>query len=259
MAIVDFLNRTIEDQQDEKIGIGGFTALARVNESFTLSSEAPTAYLEDGSEASDHIILKPLTLSISGKVGDVYRETSVISEAIKRSVSSVTQYNGFASSQSDYIEQQANAIAASVDEKARQLDDALSSGQQILSFAGDQTSARALQQQFVDAMEALHYGKQLISIDMPYRRYDLMRITQVVITRDGNTGEMRFQLQAQRVRKTSTEYVRVTSTSTSAGAAPAPASGLGGQTEGETDKGSQEGAEVESSSLFGIAGYLRGL
>lgn len=258
MAIVDFLNRTIEDQQDEKIGIGGFTSLARVTESFTLSSEAPTAYLEDGSEASDHIVLKPLTLSISGKVGDVYRETGVISAAIERSVSSVRQYAGFTSNQSAFIEQQANKLAASVEDKARSLDGALSSGQQILSFAGDQTSDRALQQQFVDAMEALHYGKQLISIDMPYRRYDRMRITQVVISRDGTTGEMRFQLQAQRVRKTSTEYVRVTSTSTSAGGATNPASGLGGQTEGETDKGAQEGAETESSSLYELLGFFRG-
>lgn len=254
MAVVDFLNRAIEREPDEKVGIGGFTMAARVTNTFTLSSEAPTAYLEDGSEVSDHIVLKPLTLNISGKVGDVYRESSKINEALTRAVSKVGVFTGYLPPQSQYALQKANSLAVGVIDKARQLDEALSDGQQILSIAGDQTSGRPLQQQFIDAMEALHYGKQLVSVDMTYRRYDRMRLTQVVISTDGASGEMSFQIQAQRVDKTKTSYVRVSSTSTASGAAPAPAPGLGGQTEGETDKGAQEGAEVEESLLSSIIG-----
>jgi len=95
MAIIDYLNRPFEQTDKEEIGIGGFTALVRVNESTSLTSQAPTIYLEDGSFAQDHIILDPMVLTIDGDVSEIHIKQSAFSEEqsrINANVGVIAQY-----------------------------------------------------------------------------------------------------------------------------------------------------------------------
>ena len=58
-------------QDNQKINIGGFTAGVRIEESISLESEVPDSPLENGSVASDHVINKPVIISITGVIGDI--------------------------------------------------------------------------------------------------------------------------------------------------------------------------------------------
>lgn len=255
MAVVDFLNRQVESPGEEEVGIGGFKMLARTRQTFTYTSQAPTAYLEDGSFASDHVVLDPLTLSIEGSVSDVFVEPTAVVEELRRTQGTVGQFAGYLPGRTQSQIQRINGLAVGVLDKARQIDSIIDDGKQALSFLGDQTEEAALRERFVDSMEALHYGKQLVSIDMPFRRFDSMRITSVSFTQDNQREAIQFSIQAQKVRITETRFVELAEVPAAGGATGAgaqagkPAEGLNGQTEGETDKGAQEGEDKPQSIL----------
>ena len=75
-----------DDRQE--IGIGGFTADVRVNESIQMTSDAPDNYVEDGSVINDHVINNPIVLSIDGEVADIHEKAifapPVLLEAIDK-------------------------------------------------------------------------------------------------------------------------------------------------------------------------------
>src|SRR5690606_21438535 len=111
---------------------------------------------------------------------------------------------------------------------------------------GNQDSAaKSNIEQFIDAMEALHLGKQLISIDMPFRRHDNMVITSLSVDRNNEEEALSFSIAAQQFRFVETIFVQV---------ARNPSAGTGGQTAPEAAKGVQEGEPVERSQLTSLFG-----
>ena len=65
------INGFANKQDNQRINIGGFTAGVRIEESIILESEVPDSPLENGSVASDHMINKPVIISITGVIGDI--------------------------------------------------------------------------------------------------------------------------------------------------------------------------------------------
>ena len=243
-AIDDFLNRSRENTPIQRIGIGGFTALARVSEGFSLTSQAPTSYLEDGSFANDHIILEPLTITIEGVVADVYIEKpqESIVQSTKREIGNITRYLPL-KTQSQI--QRTNELINDINDKIKQASQAVEDGKQLLDFLGnkDEDGSAGHRETFIGAMEALHYGKQVVPIDMPYRRYESMRITAVSVVRDNQNEALRFQLAAQKVRIADVIYVETKKLFKK------PATGTGGKTESEVSKGVQQGKSTSRSAL----------
>ena len=249
MAIIDLLNREKASSANTEIGIGGFSALVRVNESTTLTSKVPTTYLEDGSFAQDHIIIDPVILSIDGDVSEIHIKPTAFSEDLSRINSNVGVIAQYLPAKTQTQIQQANALIGDFTDRIRQVDKIIADGKQALSFLGNQSpTGKDLQEKFIDAMESLHYGKQLVSIDMPYRRHDNMRITSVQVARDNKGKNIKFKITAQEVRFAATIFIDASEFMKS------PAAGLGGQTDGVTDKGPQAGEEVEQSLLFSVRG-----
>lgn len=251
MAVIDFLNRPFEDVEKEEIGIGGFTALVRVSESTSLTSQAPTTFLEDGSFAQDHIVLEPMVLTIDGDVSEVHVRPSTLDRVQTIAQEKAGAITTYLPSKTKSQIQNVLTLEGSISERIRQIDRTISNGgRQALEFLGNQSVdfLKPWQEKFIDAMEALHYGKQLVSIDMPYRRHDNMRITSIQITRDNKGRNVKFKLTAQKIRFAETIYVEVSSFVGS------PSGGLNGQTDGVTDKGPQAGEEADKSLLFSMFG-----
>lgn len=244
--VSDFLNRKFPGTAKQEIGIGGFTAMARVREAYKLTAEAPTTPVEDGSFVNDHIILKPLTITIEGDVSDVHVRASPIVRRWQRAsaeIGNITSQYAPARTQSQL--DRVNAIANDASDAVRRIDSLLDSGEQALDFFGNRdNSSKSIQEQFIDAMEALHFGKQIIAIDMPFRRHENMVITGVQATTDNQADSTTFSIDAQQLQFAELQYAQIAR----------PATGLGGQTEDLVSKGPQEGKPVERSLLSSIFG-----
>ena len=244
--VLDYFDRILPDTPELEVGIGGFTALVRVRDSYKLSAEVPTTPVENGSFVNDHIILKPITITIEGDVSDIHLRASPIIRGFQRlqaEIGNITSQYAPARTQAQLSK--VSALVNDAVDAVRRLDALLDAGEQVLDLFGNKdTESKGLQEQFIDAMEALHFGKQAIAIDMPFRRHENMVIISFQSNTDNVTNVTTFSLEAQQLQYAELQFVEVTT----------PASGLGGQTDEEVSKGAQEGEPVDSSLFSQILG-----
>lgn len=242
-AVLDYVDRYRPNTPEKEIGIGNFTALVRVRESYKLTADVPATPVEDGSFINDHIILNPIALSIEGSVSDIHlRQAPIIRDFIRVQAEIGNLSSQYATPRTQSQLNKISALANDAADAVRQLDALVSAGEQAASFFGNKdASSKSLREQFLDQMEALYFGKQAFTIDMPYRQHTNMTITSFTSSTDNTTAETTFTLEASQLRFAELQIVAI---------APSPSSGAGGQLDGETDQGAQEGTPVERS-LFG--------
>ena len=246
-SVREFLNRRQTETPKEAVGIGGFTAFARVRDTYELSADVPDVPVEDGSQVHDHIILKPVILTIEGNVSDVHARA--IPETTERQIEFATIGDFTSQYGLERTSAQLSRVAAlenDINDAQRRAQGLVDAGQQITRLFGNRAvGSKGLQERFLDEMEGLYYGRQLFAIDMPNRRHDNMVITRLQINTDNQTGSTSFTLDVKQITLAELQFVRTK-------AAP----GTGGQLEDQADKGVQEGEEVEQSALSSISEAL---
>lgn len=244
---------SLNSSSTEEIGIGGFTTFARVNDSVEYTTDAPTSTVEDGSYIGDHLINKPIKLSISGDLADIFIADSVPSKSESRlpTVGATTSFlPGRTPSQLQWVAD----IINTAQERKREIDEQVALGKNATDFTGNKTAGKSIREQFIDFVESIHYGKQLISISMPFRKHDNMAITSVVVTRDNQRKALTFTLTAQKFRVAKTLFVAVSQFYRK------PAPSVKSQTASTSDKGTQSpestsgGARKEKSLLTSVLG-----
>lgn len=236
----------------EEVGIGGFTFFARVNDSTTYATQAPTSVVEDGSYIGDHLINDPIQVSISGDVADVFVAARARSQSEKR-LPTVGVVNSFRPGRTPSQSQRVARIIDTLDDRRRDIDERLGNGLPAKQVTGSTATGKSYREQFIDFIESVHYGKQLVSISMPYRVHDDMAITSVVVTRDNQRRALTFSLTAQKFRIAKTLFVNASQFYRK----PAPA--VKSQVAGTADKGAQTpesgaGAKKQKSVLTAVLG-----
>lgn len=250
--VSDFLNRPIAQGPRDEIGIGGWTLYARISDSYRLTADVPPAPLEDGSFATDHIILNPLVLKIEGEVGDLHLRRSPLIPEFVPVPATLGAITSFLPTRSPFAEARAAQLVDDARDALASLDRLLDAGNQPLRLLGNlDTGSKPLVEQFIDAMDALYYAKALFAVDMPFRRHENMTITDLTVTRDAQSNAMRFTMELSQFRFVETQQVAI-----EAVPARAPSAGTGGQTEPVADKGAQEGEPRETSLLTDILGVF---
>jgi len=256
-GIRDYLNGQFAGEPDtdaETVGIGGFTAFAQISEKFKRSAKVPTTFLEDGSHVNDHIIREPLTVSIEGNVSDLFvlpSEPVAILQEHQAQIGKITQYApARTQAQLSRVSGLVNDFTSAMDKA----DALISSAQGAAKYLGNQDKeAQTNIESFLDAMKGLQATDKLIKISTSFKTYTDMYITSLEVTRDNQNRAINFTLEAQKVRIAQTLFTKTT-------AAQNAAIATAGQTDGETDKGAQEGEEVEEveESLTTIFGKMLG-
>lgn len=237
MAVIDYIEGQLGDGEDkQQVGVGGFTMMARVNESSSLTSQAPTAYLEDGSFANDQIVLDPLRLEISGEVSDIYIERDEYAQDLTRLQAEIGNISSkYAGAKTQAAIQRQNAIINDAADAARKVDQVIADGKQAASFLGNQDAqSKSNRESFIDAMEGIHYSRILVSIDMPFRQHTDMRITSFVHSRDNRSNAVKFKITAQKIRQAEVIFTDIDQFFKS------PSEAMNKQTESVVDKGVQE-------------------
>lgn len=248
-------SQALESSSTEEIGIGGFVLFARVSDSTSYETQAPTSVVENGSFAGDHLINSPITLNISGDVSDIFLNPPASTATAKR-VPTVGKTESFMPSRTPSQIQRIARIVNSAQDRFKAIDEKIKLGAPTTEFSGNKSIGKPIREQFIDFIESVHYGKQLISISMPYRKHDSMAITGVTITRDNQRNALTFSLTAQKFRFAETIFANISSFYKK----PAPA--VKSQTAGVSDKGVQSptgaagsaGATKEKSVLSSILG-----
>lgn len=237
--IQNFLNRNIETKK-EQVGIAGFSLFARVREVTNFKSQAPVTYLEDGSPVQDHIINDPITLTIEGVVGDIYIEKSPLEKRLNQISALIGKTTQFLPQRTVSAIQKANAAINKFRDKVRKIESAVQAGTSILGFT---SPTKPPQEAFLDLMEASFEGKQLVKIEMRYRTYEEMRITDLSLSKSAESDAVNFTLTAVKIRKVQPVYAENTQLK------KAPSGGLGGQASPQANKGAQAPKPPQDSLL----------
>lgn len=240
----------------EQIGIGGFTLFARVSDQTQYSTASPTSVVEDGSFIGDHLINAPIRITINGDVADVFFNEPPRSQSETR-LPTVGNVTSFLPRRTPSQIQRAAKIVDSAADRRRAINEKVSLGANSGSFAGNKSGSKPIREQFVDFIESVHYGKQLITISMPFRTHDSMAINDITITRDNQRQALTFTLTAQKFRIAKTVFADVSRFYKK------PAPSVKSQTAGTADKGVQSptsgsgsgaGQKKEKSLLSAVLG-----
>jgi len=243
MSIREYLGSQFGSDEQEAVGIGGFTTAARVRERVSRSASVPVTFLEDGSHINDHIIRNPLSLSIDGNVSDSFAMPNPAIAALQSAQAQVGNITQYAPARTQAQISRVSGLANDFTNAIDKVDNFLDSSNRVASYLGLQDdTAKSNIENFIDTMESLQEGEQLISIDMPFRTYDQMYITSLEITRNNQTSALDFTMDLQQFRFADTIFAEIVP-------AANPSSSTDGQTEGSKDKGVQEGADVPQSFL----------
>lgn len=233
--IENFFKQQIETKK-EGVGIGGFSIFARVREVTTYKSQAPTTYLEDGSAVQDHIINDPMTVTVEGVVGDIHLTASPIQSRLTPVNKLIGQTSSFLPQQSVAAVQRAQSVINTFQDRLRKYTSAANAGAEFLGLG---SPIKPPQEAFLDAMEAAHESRQLIKIEMAYRTYDDMRITDLAVTKSAEDTALSFALTAVKIRKVAPVFTpnSVLKKSPAGGAVSV-------QTASKTNAGAQAGKDI---------------
>lgn len=230
-----------------QVGIAGYSMYAAVNETVNYKASAPTSVVEDGSFLNDHIINDPETISIEGVVGDVFRRDATIFNRVTPLSNTLGLITSFLPRFTSFQQQVVSTMQNSVSTAIGSINSILQAGNPLNAIVGNlDSTSKTLQEQFIDAIDNIYYGKQIIPIDVAGRRYDSMVITAATFTKSNVDTSISFKIEAQRFRIAQTSFVEVEKV---ARADKNPSSALGGQTGDAKQMGTQAGAKRDQSFL----------
>lgn len=250
--IRDYINGVVKslsgDDKLQRVGIGDFIAYVAVDESVSYVADIPEEVVEDGSTAATDIIIKPITIKISGRVGDVIREPDPITQLQNRINSELGKVSTYLPARSSAQISRMQAMANTTQDRLRKIDQAIDDGKSAASFFGLGNSSKPLGEQFIDAMEAYYYGKQIITVSVPYKQKKSMAISSMSISRNNEDAGISFSIDFKEVRTADIKLVDVTAYFKR----PAPAAQ--GKTQPTADKGAQEPKASPKSILSFLTG-----
>jgi hypothetical protein len=239
----------------ERIGIGGFSALATVRQQETTTASAPATPLEDGSLAHDHIVLNPLQLNIEGRVSDILIKPTAEVVAFRRGLAEIGNITKYLPTRTQTQINRIAGLVVDADNYVKRLNAVVADGRQAFEFFGSKDDATGYRAQFLEMLESYHNGKTLMRIETPTRVFENMVIVSRVITRDNTADDViDFKITAQQLRFAEVVYTD------SQQYFKSPATGdAADKTKGQTSKGLNDAPEVESSLATSLKNSVSGL
>jgi len=232
------------------IGIGGLTIGARIREVISLQKEAPDTPLEDGSFAHDHLIRRPIQIVIEGYIGDIdYKQSQLLAEFIRanKQVGVIGSYLPVRTqSQIDRV----NSMVLSARDAYKQTEAAINAGRQVFEIFKP-SSSKTLVSQFFEAMTNLYNSDMLIDIQVGLGGYRNMAVIGTSFPRNVNQEPgLLYSITCKQITFAETVYSAVQPLVKN------PSTDIDGQAEKETNKGLNEGEDVNQSLLSKIAGIF---
>ncbi len=239
------------------VGIDGYRTFALVENATTLTTEVPISYLEDGSNATDHLIKRPISISITISVGDLVETLSPINVAQLRAQATLGRITKYAptptrlGSLRESLAQAGNAVRAinAGLEDAVQfinetpLQDFINPEGRGAGLLG--IKQPSLQDQFRDKILEIYETKRLIGISINSVPLTNMALTSVVIRQDNQTTDSKFIIEAQQVMITDTVVSEINNL-------PNASNGTGGKTASTAEKSAQTGRALTSGQTQNV-------
>ncbi len=195
----DFV-KLFEPSSKVKIGIGGYDLDVRLKEEVLQEADVPEFPVEDGSVLQDHIIIKPVTITITGDVSDIHirptfnKFSGVLSRLDSLTDTASVYLPGKTSSQLRKIRNIANKVNADV----RGFQNLLNRGASLFDLVDDNPTSNT--QDFYDKLSTAYKTRQAISVTTPFRTYSNMVIISLTTTTDNEATSLGYEVKFKEIK-----------------------------------------------------------
>lgn len=199
--LIDRVNNEIPTSDDKLVSIAGLTAFADNITNVTQPAKATEYYLEDGSNASDHIIQNPLEIEIDGYVANVLRyrkNPTVLSRATGDSLAIIGKYTN---NQTQAQINKAISYGQSLSDLYSKYDQIVRDGLSIYELFGDKDNQSDFTTIFYQQMTKFKNSGQLIKVKTKIATYENLVIENFIFTQDfNNKDSASFKLNLKQIR-----------------------------------------------------------
>jgi hypothetical protein len=238
-------------------GISGWVFDVPRGESITMTAEATDHYTEDGSFLTDHIVLKPIQITLSGFVGNlVYRvpQKGTVEYAADQATSRLLAVNSYLGPLTQGATQIAAAVTSQVSYIANQVNALKKKASNVVDFFKNGLSGNKepdLQTVAYHELKALWKSKQIVSLQTYWEFFPTMAIVSITAQHDDATDDYTdISVTLKELRLVNIETTKVNEDLF-------PASNIL-QSEETVDKGKVSGTDKNTKSILYSAGESLG-
>ena len=244
--IRDFINgkKKALSGEVESIGIGGFKLFARVSEAVTYKSTVPAQFLEDGSSVADDIIRDPITISISGTVGDQHIELVELPPLVQAAQDALGKISVLLPTRTQSQLNKIKSVGVGIMDAVDTVDKYIDAGKSAYNLVSGGETSKPLREKFLDFIEAVYFGNQLIDIDVAFRTHTSMAITSLEVRTDSKINQTNFELTLSKVETAAAEYTDISEFYKK------PSGSAANTVADKSDKGAQDPNEGKNKSLL---------
>lgn len=190
-------------------GISGFIFDVPDSESIQLNSEITDHYTEDNSFLNDHIVRKPIMISLSGFVGElVFRKPDGVEGAIQELSNRLETVEAYAGDLTPGAVQTAQRAVQKAQSAVSAINQTLDKVQNVVGFFEGQGQEETLQQKAFNNLYALWRSAEFITVQTPWRYFDNMVIQSITVQQDGESEEVTdIQVTLKEIRVAQTKTV----------------------------------------------------
>lgn len=200
-------------------GISGWEFSIPDSEQINLSAEITDNVVESGSFISDHVVIKPKRLVLSGFVGEAVDEppqgVDASVQALRGTLSSAGSFansipviSGYLGEYTDGMVQVIQGAVDRVEEVTGELNELVDKVDNIAGLFLDSEPSPSKQEQAYENIRALWESRQIVTVHTPWSYFDSMVIESISVTQSGDTKFMTdFSITLKEVRFAEIEKV----------------------------------------------------
>lgn len=164
-------------------GIGGFVFDVPDNESLSLSSDITDHYTENNSYLNDHIVRKPIIVTLSGFVGElVYEGKSGVEAGIQELTNKLETIEAYAGEYTPGWVQTAQSTLSQVQNTVSAINQQLEKVENVISLFTDSDQQKTQQQKAYNQLRTLWEKGETFSILTPWDSFDSMVIQSITFS-----------------------------------------------------------------------------
>jgi hypothetical protein len=230
-------------------GISGWVFDIPTGESIDLDSDITDHYVESGFFVTDHAVIKPIIITLSGLKGEVLYtgpKKDSVQNALNVATSvlgSVTAYMGPLTAQAS---QKLSALSNEVSYAAGQAAAIKKRASNLIKyFSGEDASKNLQQKAFLD-ISSIMRSKQIVTVQTPWNFFGNMMIKTISVNQDQDSNDFTtFSI--------TLKEMRIVDTKTTTFDSGTYASAIDAQSADAANVGQTQGSETKKSTLYSIA------
>lgn len=169
-------------------GISGFIFDVPDSESVTLTSEITDHWTEDNSFLNDHIVRKPIMITLSGLIGElVFRKPDGVAGTVQELNNRLESVEAYAGDFTPGAVQTAQRAVQQAQSAISAINQTLDKVQNVVGFFEGEGQEETFQQKAFNNLYALWKSAEFVTVQTPWRYFDDMIIQSITFAQDAET------------------------------------------------------------------------